>query len=141
MTKHNFKIDFSNKTVSFNISSLLFPKAVILQAAYHFIEDGKVVVEGDDKIITVTIIPDKAATKSDLEELAYEFNIQLISSFVEDEESKKHAQIRETMLKAAVSPQMPPSFSRPSASPPPPPARPPINLPPSEQGYFKKEVK
>ncbi len=147
MKKYNFKIDSSSQTVSFKISPLLFPKAVILQAAYHFIEDGKVVVEGEDKIIIVTIIPNKAVTKSDLEELAYEFNIQLISSFVEGEESKKHAKIRETMLKAAVLPQTPPSFSRstpPPAyrSPAPLSATPPdVKLPPSEQSYFKKEVK
>jgi len=105
--KYNFKIDSSNKTVSISVSSLIFPKPVILRAAYHFIEEGKVVVEGDDKMITVTIIPDRAA-EPDLEELAYEFNIQLISSFVEDEESKKHVGARETMLRAALlSPQKP----------------------------------
>ena len=40
-----------------------------------------------------------------MEELAYEFNIQLISSFVEEEESGKHAGVREAMMKAALLPQ------------------------------------
>jgi len=159
MKKYNFEIDPDNKTVSFDVSSLLFPKSVIFSAAYRFIEDGKVIIGGNDKIIRVTIIPVKEATAPDLEELAYEFNIQLISSFVEDEESRKHAGIRETILKAAVLPQgfssspplTPPSSYRraapPSMTPLPgtaPSAATPApdkNLPPSEKDYFKKEKK
>jgi His-Xaa-Ser system protein HxsD len=109
--KYNFKIDSSNKTVSIAISPLIFPTPVILHAAYHFIEDRKVIVGGDNDIITVTLIPNKKVEFTDLEELAYEFNIQLISSFVEDEESRKHAGVREAMLKAALAPVPPRSFS------------------------------
>jgi len=57
-----------------------------------------------DKVI-VTLIPEHEFKESDLENLAYELNIQLISSFVEEEESRKHIGIRDTMMKAALLPQ------------------------------------
>jgi len=110
--KYNFKIDSVNKTVSISISPLIFPRPVILHAAYHFIEEGKVIIEGEDEMVKVVLIPDNKAQESDLEELAYEFNIQLISSFVENEESERHAGIRETMLKAALSSSPRPSSQR-----------------------------
>lgn len=115
--KYNFKIDSTNKTISISISPLIFPRPVILLAAYHFIEDSKVIVDGDENLVTVTLIPEKKLGETELEELAYEFNIQLISSFVEDEESRKHVGTRETMLKAALTPPprpSPPPSQRPS---------------------------
>lgn len=114
--KYNFKINSSNKTVSINISSSVFPRPAILRAAYHFIEEAKVIVGGDEKAITVTLIPDEKVQDFDLEELAYEFNIQLISSFVEDVESERHAKLREEMMRAALSPQSIPI--RPQGMPP-----------------------
>lgn len=114
--KYNFRINLSNQSVSIEISPAIFPIPVILLAAYHFIDDAKVIVDGAEKAITVTLIPLKKAEESDLprtkesmvrglEELAFEFNIQLISSFLEEEESKKHAGVRETIMKAALLPQ------------------------------------
>jgi len=100
--KYNFRIDSFSRSISIRISLEIFPISVILHSAYHFIDESKVIVEPDKKNkIVVTLIPDK---KTDLENLAYEFNIQLISSFVEEEESKIHAGIRDTMMKAALLP-------------------------------------
>ena len=101
--KYNFKIDSVNNTVLIEVSPAVFPKSVILHAAYHFIEDEKVIIEGGEEKITVTLIPEEKLKEDNLEELAYEFNIQLISSFVEGEESRKHAGIRDTMMRAALS--------------------------------------
>lgn len=105
--KYNFKLDLLNQSVSIKVSSAIFPAVVILRAAYHFIDEAKVIVGQDkkDKVL-ITFIPEKKPLKeSDLEELAYEFNIQLISSFVEEEESRKHAGLREIMMKSALLPQ------------------------------------
>ena len=107
MEKHNFKIDAENNTVLITVSSKVFPKPAVLRAAYHFIDDGKVIVDGDENSIIVTLIPNEKTQEPALEELAYEFNIQLISSFVEEEESRKHAGTREAMFKAALSPPRP----------------------------------
>ena len=102
--KFNFKIDSLNQTVSIEISSLIFPIPVILLTAYHFIGDKKVIIEkgNEDKVI-VTLVTKQKLDESDLEELAYDFNFQLISSFVIDEKERRHAGIRETMMKAALS--------------------------------------
>jgi len=107
--KYNFKIDSSNQNVSIEVSSSIFPIPVILLATYYFIEDRKVIVEkgNNDKTI-VTLIPNQKLDEVDLEKLAYEFNIQLISSFLEEEESRKHAGIRDTMMKAALQQGQPP---------------------------------
>ena len=101
--KYNFRISPSDRSVSIRVSPEIFPIPVILHSAYHFIDEAEVIVEPDklkDKIV-ITLIFDK---ETDLENLAYEFNIQLISSFVEGEESKIHAGIRDTMMKAALLP-------------------------------------
>jgi hypothetical protein len=104
--KYNFRINFSDGTVSINVSTLVFPKPIILHAAYHFIEAGKVIVEkAKNNQVAVTLIPDGEIEESDLEELGYEFNIQLISSFVENIESERHLGLREEMMRAALSPQ------------------------------------
>ena len=102
--KYNFKIDYSNQEVLIEVSTRIFPVSVILNAAYYFIDDFKVIAQDEKRgKISIVFIPEKDS-KRDLEELAYEFNIQLISSFVEDKESAKHAGVRETLLKAALLP-------------------------------------
>lgn len=104
MEKHNFKINSSNQTVSLEISREIFPVPVILRTTYHFIDDVEVIVKPGKKnlVIVILIKKDKNTKVSELENLAYEFNVQLVSSFVEEEESKKHVGIRDTMMKAAL---------------------------------------
>jgi len=116
--KYNFKIDSSNKSISIEVSPVIFPIPAILYAAYHFIESGKVIVEkGNEERVVVTLIPNQELKEPELEKLAYEFNIQLISSFVEEEESKKHVGVRDTLMKAALFPQTQNFFQRkPSSS-------------------------
>ena len=127
MKKYNFNIDLTKKNVSIEVLTSIFPISTILHAAYHFIEEAKVIVDQDkdrnkDKII-VTFIPEENQVKElDLEELAYEFNIQLINSFLEDVESKRHAGLREALMKAAIFPQE--MRPRPQSAPPPRPSPP-----------------
>lgn len=131
--KYNFKIDLNNSTISVEVSPSIFPPAVILHAAYHFIEEANVIVKegggSDEKNkIIVTFIPKRDSIKeSDLDELGYEFNIQLISSFVEEEESRKHAGVRDAMMRAAFSPPQIQRGPRPI-----PPSYPPPGPPPSQ---------
>lgn len=110
MKKYNFNLDLTKKNVSIEVLTSIFPVAVILHAAYHFIEEAKVITDqsknqNKDKIIITFILEKDHIKESDLEELAYEFNLQLISSFLEEVESKRHAGLRETLMKAAMSPQ------------------------------------
>ena len=126
--KYNFRVDFANQKVSIEVSTAIFPVPVILHTAYHFIDEGKVIVkESKQGKVVITLIPEKNPTKeSDLENLAYEFNIQLISSFVENTESERHAKLRDEMMKAALSPQRP-SFPIP-----------PRERPPQPENHLKK---
>ena len=104
--KYNFRVDFANQKVSIEVSTAIFPVPVILHTAYHFIDEAKVIVKkGKKDELIVTLIPEHEFKESDLENLAYEFNIQLISSFTEEEESVKHAGVRDTVMKAALLPQ------------------------------------
>lgn len=126
--KYNFKIDSSDKRVLIEVSPAIFPLPVILHAVYHFIDEARVIVgEGGKGKIMIALIPNKKIGEADLENLAYEFNIQLISSFVESEESEKQAGVRETIMKAALLPQIqsPPR----SESPPEKPSQPKKNSP------------
>ena len=109
--KYNFKIGSPSREVSIRVSSEIFPIPVILHAAYYFIDEAKVIAEkGKKDEVIVTLIPEQEMKEPDLENLAYEFNIQLISSFVEEEESRKHVGVRDTMMKAAL---LPPISSQP----------------------------
>lgn len=112
MEKYNFKIDPVNKNVAVTVSTAVFPSQIVLHATYHFIEEGKVIVEGDEKTITVILVPEKRNSESELEELAYEFNLQLVTSFVENTEGERYAKLREEMMRAAI------SQPRPSSRPP-----------------------
>lgn len=117
MEKYNFKINPKEKTVCLTVSRAIFPSQVVLHAAYHFIEEAKLVVEGDEKTITVTFIPEKRNSLTELEELAYEFNLQLVTSFLENVEAERYAELREEMMRRAVFP--PPAPPQPSSPPPP----------------------
>jgi len=113
--KYNFKIDAVRGVVTIDVPLTIYPKSIILQAAYRFIEEGKVVLGDGDEIITVTLIPERKIGEAELEELAYEFNIQLISSFVENTESEKHSKTRDELMRAALFPSYP-STPKPSDS-------------------------
>jgi len=107
MKKHNFRIDSDSKTVLVEISPRIFPVSTILNATYRFIDEAKVAVEEKKGKILVTFILEKEAEQSDLESLAYEFNLQLIASFAEEEESKKYSGTRDAFMKAALLQQPP----------------------------------
>lgn len=120
MKKYNFETDILNRTVSIEVSPSIFPPAVILRAAYHFIETANVIIgETNESKVAVTLILKKdKVTELELEEIAYEFNIQLISSSVEEEESRKHAGARDMMMRAALfAPSSPPGGFRPPSQP------------------------
>ena len=102
--KYNFKIDSANQAVSIDIPSSIFPNQVVLRAVYHFIEEAKVIVDGNNGVIVVTLIPNQKAEEATLEELAYEFNIQLVSAYVEGVESERHAKLRDDIMRAALAP-------------------------------------
>lgn len=108
--KYNFKIDSQNQSVAVEVSSIIFPVPIVLLAVYHFIDGRKIIVDkGNDDKLTVTFIPEKKLDETELAALAYSFNVQLISSFAEEDARKKHSEIRDLMMKAALSPQWAPS--------------------------------
>ena len=59
--KNNFKVNISQKSVVLEISKDIFPIPVILRAAYHFIDDAKVIVKegGKNKIKVVFYFPEE----------------------------------------------------------------------------------
>lgn len=106
MKKYNFEINLEQKQVMIKVASSIFPVQTILRAAYHFIEETDVIVDQQkDKVLVIFIKETEQPTKESLQELAYEFNVQLISSFLEEAESNKHVSLREELVKAALSPK------------------------------------
>lgn len=103
--KHNFKVDSANSAVLIDIPSPIFPTPVVLRAVYHFIDEARVIVGRDKETIVVTLIPNQKADETALEEMAYEFNIQLVSSYVEEAESERHTKLRDDIMRAALLPR------------------------------------
>ena len=77
---------------------------VIMSAAYHFIDDADVIIDGDPskKVIVNLILND--SDESNLERLGYEFNIELINSFLKDLQARRYMNVRNAMIQAALSP-------------------------------------
>lgn len=109
---HNFRVNLREGSVSIDVKPSISPIPVIMHAAYHFIDDVWVIVRGEPQTaITVTLIPTHKQAKNqehELEKLGYQFNVQLISSFLEDLEGRRYAGVRNAIVQAALNPVLSP---------------------------------
>lgn len=105
---HNFRVNLKDGSVSIDVKSSISPIPVIMHAAYHFIDDAWVIIGGKpETAIRVTLIPTHKQAKNhehELEKLGYQFNVQLISSFLEDLEGRRYAGVRNAIVQAALNP-------------------------------------
>ena len=103
---HNFRVNLKEGSVSIDVKPSISPIPIVMHAAYHFIDDAWIVVGGEPQTaITVTLIPINKEAKNpkrELEKLGYQFNVQLISSFLEDLEGRRYAGVRNAIVQAAL---------------------------------------
>lgn len=100
--KLNFTIE--NGTAEIKVDPRIFPKEVVLRSAYKFIDRAWISVEkdGNSEKILVKLLPREKKTEKEIEKLAFSFNMNLVTSYVEDMEAERYAESRNSMIKAAM---------------------------------------
>ncbi len=103
----SINIDEKNKCVLITLTPTLYPTSVVMRAAYPFIDDFNVIVDGDalSKIfVTLSVKEDgkKGATKKDLEQLSNAFFTELIHANVEESQARRYADTRNALIGAAL---------------------------------------
>lgn len=97
-------IDDSKKVICINLNPMLYPRTVVMRAAYSFTGGFDVAVEGDDSS-SVVVIRDNSndnLTQSNLEDIVYRFYSELIHASVEETQARRYADTRNALIGAAL---------------------------------------
>ena len=95
----NFELDEKNRLVLVSANPKIYPLPVIFSASYMMLDQAFVVVDGNPEVeIVVSLRPKKGQS---LEQLARDFNNQLLNYAVNACESKKTALLRDQIIKQA----------------------------------------
>lgn len=100
-------LDESAKTVRITLNPRLYPQSTVMRAAYRFIDDFDVIVDGDPLSTIFVTLKVKAedtesTTRKDMEQLANTFFSELIHANVEETQSRRYADTRNALIGAAL---------------------------------------
>jgi len=93
-------LDEVNGCVIFLINQEIFSKDIVLNASYIMSDRADFFLDVDEKNHLVVEL--KSIGKITLKELIREFNIELLNYAVYKQQSEKNADLRKTLLKAAL---------------------------------------
>ena len=95
----NFEVDKGRNIVLISVNPRVYPLNVIFSASYLIMNQAFAIIDGDpESEIVVSLRPRKGQK---LEELARNFNDQLLNYAVNNAESKKTEKLREELVKDA----------------------------------------
>jgi len=97
----NFKIDRRARLVTISVNPSIFPLEVVYSAAYVFMNDAYVILDGDPKSKILVHLKAKNSRK-DLEALALEFNNELLNYAVYAVQAAKTQEIRKAIVERAL---------------------------------------
>jgi len=95
----NFEIDKENKLVLVSINPKIFPLPSIFSASYMMLDQAFIVIDGSPE--TEIVVSLRPKNSCGLEQLARQFNDQLLNYTVNDYESRKTSALREEIVKQA----------------------------------------
>ena len=99
----NFSIDEENNTVVVSVNPKLFPLEAIYPAAYMFLEDFYVMVDGNPETeIYVKLSGKRKLDREALEKAAREFNNEMVNYSVYVIQSLRNAGLRSAILNKAL---------------------------------------
>lgn len=100
----NVDIDLKKKIIRINLNTMLYPRTVIMRAAYSFTESFDVGVDGDNSSTVVLIKVRTGDVKShdDFEDIVYRFYSELIHASVEETQARRYADTRNALIGAAL---------------------------------------
>ena len=95
----NFEVNKKENTVLVSVNPKVYPLSVIFSASYLMMDQAFVVIDGDPE--TEIVISLRPRAEHGLEEIARNFNDQLLNYAVNDAESKKTEKLRDALIKDA----------------------------------------
>ena len=100
---YNWQIDQKNKSITFTINTKIYSLKAIYNAAYQFIDQVYIFLDGDPaKEIIVRIKPKKDKGNIDLKALGGEFYNELLNQLLREKISQTNAKIREYIVSQAL---------------------------------------
>lgn len=99
----NVDIDLKKKTIRINLNTMLYPRTVVMRAAYSFTESFDIGVDGDN-LSTVILIKVRTSDvkNDDFEDIVYRFYSELIHASVEETQARRYADTRNALIGAAL---------------------------------------
>ena len=95
----NFEVDKKENIVLVSVNPKIFPLPVIFSASYLLMDKAFIVIDGNPE--TEVVVSLRARKKQGLEELARQFNDELLNYAVNSEESRKTKELRSELVKQA----------------------------------------
>ena len=95
----NFELDEGKKLALVSINAKIYPLPVIYSACYSLMDKAFVVIDGSPE--TEIVVSLRPRNDEKLEEIARQFNDELLNYAVNNEESKKTEKLRDELVKDA----------------------------------------
>jgi His-Xaa-Ser system protein HxsD len=99
MPEQNFELNEKRQTALVSVNPKIYPLSAVFSAAYSMLDKAFVVLDGNPE--TEIVVSLKPRLNQPLEQLARQFNDELISSAVNQSESKKTRLLRDEIIKQA----------------------------------------
>jgi His-Xaa-Ser system protein HxsD len=98
----NFDLNKTESAVTVRVNSKIYPLNVIYSASYVFLDRCYIMLDGDPEVEVVVELRLKDGVDLGLDVLAKEFFNELLNYAFYENQSKKNAQLRNTLLQAAL---------------------------------------
>ena len=95
----NFEIDIKKKLALVSVNPKIFPLQAVLSASYLMLDQAFVVIDGSPE--TEIVVSLRPRQKQLPEQLARQFNDELLNYAVNNAETKKTEKLREEIIKQA----------------------------------------
>jgi len=98
-------VDTKNNSVTFSVSTKIYPKEVVYKACYVFIDRMYILLDIPGKnrdVISVTLKGKTTLTKKGIGKLEGEFMNELLNSLVRENVSKRNRKVREQIVGGAM---------------------------------------
>lgn len=104
------KYDVENKSAEILLNPRMYSQLIVMRAAYRFIDDFDVKVDGDpmkEFVVFFKSKTDEKYTLDDLKALGDAFFTELVHTSVEEAQARRYADIRNALVGAALRNVMP----------------------------------
>ncbi len=104
--KHNFEINSDERSIIISVSASVFPVSIIIRTAYQYIDGYDVIMDTapENRISVKLISLDHKIEAPQLERLGFDFNKELLNSFLKNLNAERYADLRNSLFRMAMTP-------------------------------------